>query len=96
VLKKSLIAALACSVALAFSPISTAGAATLFGPGTKVQTEQLVDLANTKKKAKKAPKAKKAAKAKKGKAAKSKAGACGTYSYYSKKAKKCVDARAKK
>lgn len=97
-LKKSLIAALACSVALAFSPISTASAASLFGPGTKVQTEQLVDLAQAKKKAKKkaAPKAKKAAKAKAGKVAKSKAGSCGTFSYYSKKAKKCVDARAKK
>ncbi len=95
-LKKSLIAALACSVALAFSPISTVSAASLFGPGTKVQTEQFVDFAQAKKKAKMAPKAKKAAKAKKGKAAKSKAGSCGTYSYYSKKAKKCVDARAKK
>ena len=87
-LKKSLIAALACSVALAFSPISTASAASLFGPGTKVQTEQLVELVKGKKKAKKA------ATAKKGKAAKSKPGSCGTFHYYNKKAKKCVDARS--
>lgn len=83
-LKKSLIAALALSVGIAFSPLSTVGATTLFGPGTKVQAEQPVELARKKKKAKKAKKAK------------SKAGRCGTNMYWSKKAKKCLDARAKR
>jgi len=82
VFKKSLIAALAVSVGLAFSPISTVSATSLFGPGTKVQADQVIELAKKKKKAKK------------GKKAKSKAGKCGAYKYYKKG--KCLDARSKR
>lgn len=79
--KKSLIAALAASVAIAFSPIASVSAASLFGPGTKVQGEQVVEFAKKKKKAKK------------GKKAASKAGKCGTFKFWNKKTRKCVDKR---
>ena len=101
-LRKSLIAALACAFTLAVSPIPTTSAVSLMGPGTKVQTESVVDLVKGKKKVKKAKKSykyvkkvKKGKKGKKGKKVASKAGKCGTYMYYNKKAKKCADARAK-
>lgn len=92
-LKKSLFAALACSAALVFTSPASVQAAGMLGPGTKVQTESMIDLVHAKKKAKPAKKAKKA---KKGKAKASKAGSCGTYMYWSSKSRKCMDARAKR
>jgi hypothetical protein len=93
-IRKTFIAMLAVAIAIAFSPLPQLQAATLVGPGSQPQTENVIDLAKAKKKAKK-KKAKKKGK-KKGKRAKSKAGKCGTYMYFSKKAKKCMDARSKK
>jgi hypothetical protein len=96
VLKKTLFAALACSAALVFTSPASVQAAGMLGPGSKVQTESMIDLVHAKKKAKPAKKAKKAMKAKKGKAKASKAGSCGTYMYWSSKSRKCMDARAKR
>lgn len=97
-IKKSLIAALATAVALAFSPITPASAAPLMGPGSKVAAETSVELAGMKKKKKYVAKkvAKKAPAKKVYYKKKSKGKTCGTYKYYSKKAKKCVDARDKR
>jgi hypothetical protein len=84
---RSLITVLALAVAVAFTPVPLQ-AASLIGPGSQPQVDNVVDqVAAKKKKSKK--KSKKKAKSKK-------AGSCGTYMYYSKKAKKCVDARGKK
>ena len=93
-LKKTLLAAIACSAALVFTSVPPVQAAGVLGPGSKVQTESMIDLVHAKKKAKPAKKAKKAKKSKKAKA--SKAGSCGTYMYWSSKSRKCMDARAKR
>ena len=97
-LKKTLLAVIACSAALTFSSIAPTQAAGLLGPGSKVQTESVVELAHAKKKAKAAKKAKpaKMAKAKKAKAKKAGPGRCGAYMYWSSKQRKCMDIRAKK
>jgi hypothetical protein len=87
-LKKSLISTLALAVLLAFSGVPTLQAASVAGPGTKVQSEVTFDAAKMKLKKKK--------KYKKKYKKKSKAGKCGTYKYYSKKSHGCVDARDKK
>lgn len=79
-LRKSLVAALATAVALAFSPITTASATSLLGTGTKVATEKVFEEARGKRKAKKRG----------GKKVASKAGKCGTYKFWNKKSKKCV------
>lgn len=91
-MRKILYAVIALAVAIAFSPISELQAAGVVGPGSKVETEAVAQVAKAKKKwffAKKRAKAGKRAKSKR-------AGSCGTYMYYSKKARKCVDARNKK
>lgn len=79
-LRKSLVAALATAVALAFSPITTASATSLFGTGTKVVAGKVFEEAKGKRKAKK----------KGGKKVASKAGRCGTYKYWDKKSGKCA------
>jgi hypothetical protein len=91
-IRKTLIAALALAIAVAFSPLPELQAATFMNPGSQPGTDNLTQTVKAKKK--KAKKKKK--KGKKGKKARSKAGKCGTYMYYSKKSKKCVDARSKK
>ena len=68
-IRKSLYAFLALAVVLAFSPLPSLQAASLVGPGTKVQADSPIDQVAKKKK--------KAAKS-------SKAGNCGTYMYYAK------------
>jgi hypothetical protein len=90
-IRKTLIAALALAIAVAFSPLSELQAATFANPGSQPGTDNLTQTVKMKKKGKKGKKGKK-----KGKKAKSKAGKCGTYMYYSKKARKCMDARNKK
>lgn len=91
-IRKTLIAALAVAIAIAFSPLPELQAATLVGPGSQPGTDNLIQTVKAKKKAKKA--GKKRGK-KRGKKARSKAGSCGTYMYYSKKTRKCMDARKK-
>jgi hypothetical protein len=99
-IKKTLIAMLALAVAIALSPLPELQAATFVNPGTKIDSNSLIEHAQakmTKKKAKKAKKGKKKAKRKRrGKKAKSRPGRCGAYMYWSRKQRKCVDARAKK
>jgi hypothetical protein len=90
-IRKTLLAALALAIAIAFSPLSELQAATFMNPGSQPGTDNLSHVVKAKKKAKKKKKGKK-----KGKKAKSKAGSCGTYMYYSKKSRKCMDARNKK
>ena len=90
-IRKTLIAALALAIAVAFSPLPELQAASLVGPGSQPGTDNLIQTVKMKKKAKKAGKKK----GKKGKKARSKAGKCGTYMYFSKKTKKCMDARKK-
>ena len=90
-IRKTLIAALALAIAVAFSPLPELQAASLVGPGSQPGTDNLIQAVKMKKKAKKAGKKK----GKKGKKARSKAGKCGTYMYFSKKTKKCMDARKK-
>jgi hypothetical protein len=92
-IRKTLIAALALAIAIAFSPLPELQAATFVSPGSQPGTDNLTQTVKMKKKAKKAGKKKGK---RKGKKARSKAGKCGTYMYYSKKAKKCMDARNKK
>jgi hypothetical protein len=84
-IRKTLIAALAMAIAVAFSPLPGLQAAVLFNPGSQPAVEGATHLVKTKKKAKGK---------RKGKKAKSKASSCGTYMYRSKG--KCVDARNKK
>jgi hypothetical protein len=93
-LRKTLVAALALAIAIAFSPLPELQAASLMGPGSQPGTDNLTQTVKMKKKKK--AKKKKKGKKKKGKKARSKAGKCGTYMYYSKKTKKCMDARSKK
>ena len=90
-IRKTLIAALALAIAVAFSPLPELQAASLVGPGSQPGTDNLIQTVKMKKKAKKAGKKK----GKKGKKARSKAGKCGTYMYFSKKTKKWADARNK-
>ena len=90
-IRKTLIAAFALAIAVAFSPLPELQAASLVGPGSQPGTDNLIQTVKMKKKAKKAGKKK----GKKGKKARSKAGKCGTYMYFSKKTKKCMDARKK-
>jgi hypothetical protein len=92
-LRKTLVAALALAIAIAFSPLPELQAASLMGPGSQPGTDNLTQTVKMKKKK---AKKKKKGKKKKGKKARSKAGKCGTYMYYSKKTKKCMDARSKK
>ena len=92
-IRKTLIAALALAIAIAFSPLPELQAATFVNPGSQPGTDNLTQTVKMKKKAKKAGKKKKGKR--KGKKARSKAGKCGTYMYFSKKAKKCMDARNK-
>ena len=90
-MRKIVFAVIALAVAIAFSPISELQAAGVVGPGSKVETESVAQVAKAKRKWVFAKRAKA------GKRAKSKrAGSCGTYMYYSKKARRCVDARNKK
>ena len=91
-IRKTLIAALALAIAIAFSPLSELQAATFAGPGSQPGTDNLIQSVKMKKKMKKH--GKKRGK-KRGKRAGSKAGKCGTYMYFSKKTKKCMDARKK-
>jgi len=92
-IRKTLIAALAVAIAIAFSPLPELQAATFVNPGSQPGTDNLTEVVKAKKKAKK-----KGKKKRKGKRAKSKKGPgkCGAYMYYSKKSKKCLDARNKK
>ena len=94
-IRKTLIAALAVAIAIAFSPLTDLQAATFVNPGSQPGTDSLTQVVKAKKATKK--KAKKGKK-RKGKRAKSKKapGKCGTYMYYSKKGRKCMDARNKK
>jgi hypothetical protein len=94
-IRKTLIAALAVAIALAFSPISELQAATFVNPGSQPGAQDMVHAVKMKKK-KMAKKAGKKGKKKRGKRARSKAGSCGTYMYWSKKSRKCMDARNKK
>ena len=93
-IRKTLIAALAVAIAIAFSPLPELQAATFVNPGSQPGTDNLTQTAKMKKK--KAKKKGKKKGKKRGKKARSKAGKCGTYMYYSKKTRKCVDARNKK
>ncbi len=94
-IRKTLIAALAVAIAIAFSPLTDLQAATFVNPGSQPGTDSLTQVVKAKKATKK--KAKKKGK-RKGKRAKSKKapGKCGTYMYYSKKGRKCMDASNKK
>jgi hypothetical protein len=93
-IRKTLVAALAVAIAIAFSPLPELQAASLLSPGSQPAAQDLTQVVKAKKK--KAGK-KKAGKKKRGKRAKSKGpGRCGTYMYFSKKARKCLDARNKK
>ena len=93
-IRKTIIAALAVAIAIAFSPLTDLQAATFVNPGSQPGTDSLTEVVKAKKGAKKAKKKGK----KKGKKAKSKKGPgkCGAYMYYSKKGRKCMDARNKK
>ena len=93
-IRKTLIAALAVAIAIAFSPLAELQAATLAGPGSQPGTDTLIHSVKLKKK--KGIKKGKKGKRKRGKKAGSKAGRCGTYMYFSKKSRKCADARSKK
>jgi len=93
-IRKTLIAALAMAIAIAFSPWAELQAATFAGPGSQPGIDSLTHSVKLKKKS--AKKGKKRGKHKKGKKAGSKAGRCGTYMYFSKKSRKCADARSKK
>jgi hypothetical protein len=88
-IRKTLIAVLALAVAIALSPIQGVQAASSFGPGSQLGTENLTYTvkANAKGKAKAAkPKAKA-----KGKKAKSKGpGRCGTGMYWDRKKRACA------
>ena len=90
--RKTLIAALAAAIAVAFSPLAELQAAT-FGPGSPPGIDTLIQPVKMKKKTVK--KGKKRGMRRKGKRAGSKAGRCGTYMYFSKKGRKCMDARKK-
>ena len=91
-IRKTLLAALALAIAIAFSGLGELQAATFVNPGSQPATDNMTHVVKMKKK--KAKKKKKGKK--KGKKARSKAGGCGTYMYYSKKSRKCMDARNKK
>ena len=83
-IRKTLIAVLALAVAIALSPIQGVQAASSFGPGSQLGTENLTYTVKAKAKAKAKGKAKAKAKAK-GKKAKSKGpGRCGTGMYWKK------------
>ena len=92
-IRKTLIAALALAIAIAFSPLPELQAATFVNPGSQPGTDNLTQTVKMKKKAKKAGKKRKGKR--RGKKARSKAGKCGTYMYFSKKTRKCADARKK-
>ncbi|HEY7084328.1 MAG TPA: hypothetical protein VH519_05885 [Hyphomicrobiaceae bacterium] len=92
-IRKTLLAALAVAIAIAFSPWAELQAAT-FGPGSQPGIDSLIHSVKLKKKS--ARKGKKRGKHKRGKKAGSKAGRCGAYMYFSKKSRKCMDARNKK
>ena len=89
-IRKTLVAALALAIAIAFSPLPELQAATFVSPGSQPGTDNLIQTVKMKKKAGKKKRGKR-----KGKRARSKAGKCGTYMYFSKKARKCMDARKK-
>jgi hypothetical protein len=92
-IRKTLIAVLALAVAIALSPIQGVQAASSFGPGSQLGTENLTYTVKAKAKAKgKAKMAKPKAKAKaKGKRAKSKGpGRCGTGMYWDRKKRSCA------
>lgn len=89
-IRKTLVAVLALAVAIAFSPIQGVQAASSFGPGSQVGTENLTYTVKAKAKAKGKAKAKAKAKAK-GKRAKSKGpGRCGTGNYWNRKTRSCA------
>jgi len=92
-IRKTLIAALAVAIAIAFSPLAELQAATFAGPGSQPGTDTLIHSVKLKKRSAKKGKR---GKHKRGKKAGSKAGRCGAYKYFSKKSRKCVDARNKK
>jgi hypothetical protein len=102
-IRKTLIAALALAIAVAFSPVPELQASSLVGPGSQPGSDNLTYTVKAKAKAKgkkgKRAKAKrgKRAKGKRGKRAASKrAGRCGVNMYYSRSKRSCQDARAKK
>jgi hypothetical protein len=89
-IRKTLIAVLALAVAIALSPIQGVQAASSFGPGSQLGTENLTYTVKAKAKAKGKAKAKPKAKAK-GKKAKSKGpGRCGTGMYWDRKKRSCA------
>jgi hypothetical protein len=94
--KRTLVAALAAAIAIAFSPLPELRAAPFGAPGSETGSGELVQSAQAKKKASK----KKAGKKKKGKRKKAKGKtakatkSCGTFKY--RKGGKCLDARDKK
>ena len=92
--KRTLVAALAATVAIAFSPLPESRAAPFGVPGSKTGSGELVQFVQTKKASKKKT-SKKMAKRKKvgGKTTKA-TKSCGTFKYH--KGGKCVDARDKK
>jgi hypothetical protein len=92
-IRKTLMAALAMAIAIAFSPWAELQAATFAGPGSQPGIDTLIHSVKLKKKS--AKKGKKKGKRKRGKKAGSKAGRCGAYMYFSKKTRKCMDARKK-
>jgi hypothetical protein len=94
-IRKTLIAALAVAIAMAFSPLAELKAATFAGPGTQPGTDYQIQSVKLKKKVVKKGTRKGKGKRKRGKRAASKAGRCGTYMYFSKKTRKCMDARKK-
>jgi hypothetical protein len=88
-IRKTLIAVLALAVAIALSPIQGVQAASSFGPGSQLGTENLTYTVKAKAKGK-AKAAKPKAKAK-GKKAKSKGpGRCGTGMYWDRKKRACA------
>ncbi|MGH6814893.1 MAG: hypothetical protein ACREC6_04255 [Hyphomicrobiaceae bacterium] len=92
VIQKALYGTLALTVMLAFSPLPSAQAASLIGPGTKVEADTNIDLVA--KKGGKKKKVKKKAKAKaKADNGDGEAGDCGVYFYLEEKTGKCTDAR---
>jgi hypothetical protein len=93
-IRKTLMAALAVAIAIAFSPWAELQAASFAGPGTQPAIDTLIHSVKLKKKS--AKKGKKRGKHRRGRKAGSKAGRCGAYMYFSKKARKCMDARNKK
>lgn len=101
-IRKTLIAALALALAVAFSPVPELQASSLVGPGSQPGSDNLTYTVKAKAKAK--GKKGKRAKAKRGKRAKARgkraaskrAGRCGVNMYYSRSKRSCQDARAKK